>query len=199
MQVASRLQMTRLKDLCGMRHATRLWRRALSGERGQALVELALVTPLLLVLILGTVEVVGAFNAYISVIGAAREGARLVARGNVFSDSDVALVVEQHSHSIDIVGSGTVVAHRVEFDSSGAVKSYSCATLVGSASPRLSEGALTSMHTAAAGGLLKEKMAVVEIIYEYQTITGVIDLLPIFPSGKIPLYSYAIMPVSAPS
>ena len=47
-----------------------------SGERGQALVELALVLLLLLLLLAGAVDLGRAFNNYIIVTNASREGAR---------------------------------------------------------------------------------------------------------------------------
>ena len=48
-------------------------------DRGAAAVEFALVVPLLLILLLGTVEFGRAYNAQISVTAAAREGARVMA------------------------------------------------------------------------------------------------------------------------
>ncbi|TAK74416.1 MAG: pilus assembly protein [Dehalococcoidia bacterium] len=47
------------------------------SERGQALVETALVLPVFLVLVLGIVDFGNAYQQFISVSGAAREGARL--------------------------------------------------------------------------------------------------------------------------
>ena len=177
------------------------WRFSLFEERGQALVELALVTPFLLFLLLGASEIAYAFNAYISVVNAAREGARLVARGNVFSNESVRLVVVLHSQSIDLSSQGTVVVHRVEFDAGGNVTSYTCVTLQGSDLPRLSQDTLRSMHSAStSSSLLKESVSVVEVIYRHHSLTGLTQLLPFLaPDGTVMLYSYSIMPVSAPS
>lgn len=44
-------------------------------EQGQSLVEVAVIFPFLLLLLLGAVEIAQAFNAYIALINAAREGA----------------------------------------------------------------------------------------------------------------------------
>jgi len=49
-------------------------------ERGQSLVEMALVLPLLLLLVLGIIDFGRAFNNYIIITNAAREGARYAAR-----------------------------------------------------------------------------------------------------------------------
>lgn len=50
-----------------------------SNQRGAAAVEFALILPLLVLLMLGIIIFAQAFNAYISVTHAAREGARLAA------------------------------------------------------------------------------------------------------------------------
>ena len=54
----------------------------LQGERGAAIVEFALVVPVLLVLLLGIMEYSKAFNAQSSLAAAAREGARTMALAN---------------------------------------------------------------------------------------------------------------------
>jgi hypothetical protein len=57
-------------------------------ERGQALAEFALLAPLLVVLVFGIVDVARAYNAWVTVQGAAREGARYGVTGR--SDCDMA-------------------------------------------------------------------------------------------------------------
>ena len=58
--------------------ARRKWRLR-RGERGQDLIELALVLPLVLVIVMGIVDLGRAFNTYMVVVNAAREGARTAA------------------------------------------------------------------------------------------------------------------------
>lgn len=53
-------------------------RRLRRSESGQGLVEMALVAPILLLLILGTVDMARAWNAYQVITDAAREGTRNV-------------------------------------------------------------------------------------------------------------------------
>jgi len=53
------------------------WSRA---EQGAALVELALMVPLLALLVAGIAAIGDALNAYLSVVNASRDGARLAAR-----------------------------------------------------------------------------------------------------------------------
>lgn len=107
-----------------------------TGERagadrrsGQALVEFALVVPLLLILILGVVEFGRAWNAYQVVTDAAREGARISAvsdAAGLTSDSVTktvknALLRAGLKDSADIVvfgfraGRGTSTAVNVEY------------------------------------------------------------------------------------
>ena len=54
----------------------RMWRE----ERGQSLVEMALVLPLLLLLVAGIIDFGRAYNNYIIITNAAREGARAASR-----------------------------------------------------------------------------------------------------------------------
>lgn len=53
----------------------------LKDQRGQALVELALVLPVLLVLFMGTVEFGRIFHSYLVITNASREGARVAVLG----------------------------------------------------------------------------------------------------------------------
>ena len=50
------------------------------AQRGQALTELALILPVLVTLFLGVAEVGNALKAYLTIVEASRDGARLVAR-----------------------------------------------------------------------------------------------------------------------
>lgn len=79
-----------------MRALTRILRRFGRRDDGQALVEFALLTPFLLVFLVGILEFGRAWNAHIVVTQAAREGARKAA---VFDEevtqSDVETVIYQ--------------------------------------------------------------------------------------------------------
>jgi Flp pilus assembly protein TadG len=54
----------------------RLIKELLKNKQGQALVELALVLPILLMLLMGTIEFGRIFHSYLLITNAAREGAR---------------------------------------------------------------------------------------------------------------------------
>jgi len=73
-------------------------RRKISESRGQALVEMALVLPLLLMLLWGVVEFGRIGHAYLVVTHAAREGARVGVVGA--SNDDIEEVVMQRAASL---------------------------------------------------------------------------------------------------
>lgn len=69
------------------------------NEQGQAVVEMALVLPVLLLILFGIVEFGRVFNAYLVVTQAAREGARLGAVGA--TDSEIVAEVQSASPTLD--------------------------------------------------------------------------------------------------
>ncbi len=73
------------------------------GERGQAAVEFALVTPLLVVLLLGVIQVGVAFHDYVTLTDAARAGARkaIVARFSGGSLTDATQAVRDAASDLD--------------------------------------------------------------------------------------------------
>ncbi len=62
-------------------------RKILSGEKGASAVEFAIILPILIILIFAIVQFGIAFNKYIAVTHAVREGARLAAVG-LYEDPD---------------------------------------------------------------------------------------------------------------
>lgn len=86
---------------------------------GQSLVELALVTPLLLVLLLITADTARAFSAHIEIGNAAREGASYGAR-SYSAASDTSRIEEAvWQESGEIFGALPIVASHVGTDSHG--------------------------------------------------------------------------------
>lgn len=69
------------------------------GKRGQSLVEMALMLPLLLLLVFGIIEFGRILNASIMVTSAAREGARYGATG-----ADEADIIQQVNDSLSPIG-----------------------------------------------------------------------------------------------
>lgn len=72
------------------------------NERGQALVEMALVLPILILIIFGITEFGRIINAKIIVTGAAREGARYAAvNGKLVTDSQIIAAVKSSAASLN--------------------------------------------------------------------------------------------------
>lgn len=68
-------------------------------ERGQAVVEMALVLPVLVLLVVGILEFGRLFGAYLTVAHAAREGARLAVTGA--TDAEIEDLVRRQASSLD--------------------------------------------------------------------------------------------------
>ena len=85
-------------------------KRIKKNERGAAIIEFALVLPLLLVLVIGLIEFGWIFNGWIILTGAAREGAR-----TAITNQEEAIVIEMvDNHAADFPG-----GYSAEMDLSG--------------------------------------------------------------------------------
>ncbi|MGE5485126.1 MAG: TadE/TadG family type IV pilus assembly protein [Ignavibacteriales bacterium] len=82
-------------------------RRVHSGEKGTALVEMALVLPVFLLILLGIMEFGLAINAYVTVQHAAREGARLGIMGA--SDAEITARVHDAAYPVDPARIGVTI------------------------------------------------------------------------------------------
>jgi Flp pilus assembly protein TadG len=82
-------------------------------ERGQSIVEMAFALPVLLLLLVFIVDVARAFDAYIVLTNAAREGARFATLEPAPNQSDIELLVVT-----DVLGSGTNITHMRDFTAS---------------------------------------------------------------------------------
>lgn len=88
------------------------WTRRVFGERGQALVETALMMPILALLLLTLIELGDSFNAYMGVISASRDGARLGSKGDA-TDSEIrSLVITDMGRMRDPTGAGDITITR---------------------------------------------------------------------------------------
>jgi hypothetical protein len=81
------------------------WPARSSGEKGQSLVEMALITPLLLLLFIGVLEVGWAIRGYIVLLNADREATRFAARGQYLDFSKT----ERNA-----IGYGYVLSHTLD-------------------------------------------------------------------------------------
>lgn len=65
-----------------------IFRRFKKNERGASLIEFALVLPILIALVLGILEFGWLFNGWITINGAAREGARIASAQRLFEGDE---------------------------------------------------------------------------------------------------------------
>jgi len=105
---------------------SRLARRVRRGERGQSLMELAVMLPLVLILVVGVVEVTAGFNSYISVVSSARDGARIASKGAATDDEVKALVVRDLSRLSGAATTGDVTVAHTTLSSRTAVSVTAC-------------------------------------------------------------------------
>lgn len=70
------------------------------NEKGQSIVEFALVIPLLLIFVMAIIEFGFMFNAYLTISSASREGARLGALGE--TNTAIELRVDSVSNTLDL-------------------------------------------------------------------------------------------------
>jgi len=87
------------------------WRRSFSGERGQSLVEFAISSILLVLMLMGLLDLSRAFYYAVALEGAAREGARhgawfdTASRLNPYlDDADIMIAVNQSLKGAGLVG-----------------------------------------------------------------------------------------------
>lgn len=82
-------------------------RRLREGERGQALVEMALVLPLFLLLLFGVIEMGRIGHAYISVNNAAGAGGRMATIGGL--NGDIETAVENAAPSLGLTSQNIII------------------------------------------------------------------------------------------
>jgi len=98
------------------------------GEHGQGLLELSFLLPLFLLLIVGVVEVASALNTHITVVNAARDGARLASKGGATDQQIEDLVVAETDRlRPSINGPADVTVDGVTLNGSDAVRVEVCA------------------------------------------------------------------------
>jgi Flp pilus assembly protein TadG len=108
------------------KHARRRRPRTRFGELGQSAAELGIMLPLLLTLVIGVIEVNNALNAYITVVNAARDGARLGSKGGAGETEIDALVIKDLDRLPQTVAASDVTVTYPTVDSVPAVKVQAC-------------------------------------------------------------------------
>jgi Flp pilus assembly protein TadG len=93
-----------MKGKCMMSNSSDM-RKGNSGERGQAMVEFALIAPLLLIIVLGIIQFGIAYNHYLTLTDAVRAGSRQAAVSRALPDptgTAVARVKSAASGSLNV-------------------------------------------------------------------------------------------------
>jgi Flp pilus assembly protein TadG len=107
----------------------RIWQQFVSrpGEVAQAVVEMALVLPVIVVLLVGTVDVGDAINSYLTVIDVGRDSARLGSKG-MATDTDIRnMAVTEMSRLRDTFNPATdMTITRGTFDGDTSIKVQVC-------------------------------------------------------------------------
>jgi len=157
-----------------------------NGERGQSLVELALVLPLLLAFLLMVIEGGFLFRSHNALVAATWAGARFALDGG--SDPDVVYVIQNSGSGLSIVaGRADIYVVRGRTDLAGTIVSWSPTKVLGTgpAEPSTTRADLqagfATWPTAA-----NVSFVLVEVDYQY---TGVTGAMPI----SLPIRSYAVV------
>ncbi|MCL6560135.1 MAG: pilus assembly protein [Firmicutes bacterium] len=95
----------------------RLIRRLIGNARGQALVELALVLPILILLVMGAIEFGRVFNSYLLITNASREGARAGITGEY--DTEIRTRVKTVADSLSLTDSDITITPEQSFRTRG--------------------------------------------------------------------------------
>lgn len=81
------------------------------GQQGQSVLEMTIALPILLLLLIAVIDFARAFDAYIVLTNAVREGARTATRNLGLDEEFIQELVQE-----DVVGSGTNITNMVDFD-----------------------------------------------------------------------------------
>jgi Flp pilus assembly protein TadG len=96
------------------------------SERGQSAAEIGILLPIFMVIILGVVEVNNALHAYITVVSASRDGARLGSKGAAPDAAIQALVAKDLSRLPNTTPPSNITISHPTIASTNAVKVEAC-------------------------------------------------------------------------
>jgi Flp pilus assembly protein TadG len=160
-------------------------------ERGQGLVEMALVLPFLLILVIGLVEVSVVLNRQLIVVNAAREGARFAAFGAAPGDI-YAQTLLATSGMVDFSEENAVIAViYASTDDEGQIEQWAATVWPeGADIPHVTQAALLE-QLSKEGDLSSVRLVIVDVRYQHTSLLG----LPFVGalSEKIPIGSWTAM------
>ena len=147
-----------------------------SRGRGQSMVDFALTLPLFMFMVAAAIEMGWAFNAFITVSGLSRDGAR---QGNNMTNSTICNLVSKEANRLTSTPLQVIVTRTVDTSSSS---NQSIDTLAASSSCACQDGIVTgtsSGHLLQSTGVATERSIQVEVQYTHRQLLGMaIDPLP---------------------
>jgi TadE-like protein len=166
----------------------RLWKKRLSGECGQAVMELAVAAPLLLILVMGVIDVARAIY-YVEVIkNLTGEGSSMASRGatvsqtaqTVVADAGTNLAMSTKACVIVTAVLNTGVGGHPNQVTAQSTKVGACSGIssqIGCFPPPSSCGNATLPAEAVAALQVNQSLYVTEVYYAYSTVTPIGSLL----------------------
>lgn len=161
------------------------------GERGQGLVEMALILPFLLVLVIGIVELGIALNRQLTVVNAAREGARFGATGATASDIYTeTLLATSQMFDFTEVNAVVVVIHAKTNEAGDGFEEWEEQIYPEAPVPHVTPDEVLA-ELQAEGDPANIKLVAVDVEYDHQSLLG----LPFVGAlaGQIPIGSWTVM------
>jgi hypothetical protein len=143
--------------------------RLVADERGTAIVEFAIVTPLLLMLVLGVIEYGNVFSNVHTLASLSREGANLASRG-----ATLPVVVDNvmgNGADIGLSSRGGVVASRLIVSGGAATVDEQVASTGYAGQSHVGEAKGPATGTGTWGLQEGQVVYVVELFYRYDTVT----------------------------
>lgn len=155
------------------RQLGRLARRLLGDERGQELVEMVIVLPVLLLTVLGVMEVGHVFTVNHAMAAISREAANLAARGTLLSQT--AQIAVNNGGDILLSSNGGAIATRLQVQGGTPIvmEQASHGSVGASKMGLVGEAALPLTGVTFDDGRV---LYVVEIYYQYQPITPLVGV-----------------------
>jgi Flp pilus assembly protein TadG len=163
-------------------------------DRGQSLVEMALVLPVLVLLLAGLVETVSFVHNYLALLEASREGARIGARGTAnYDNSEIDTLVQQDLSRQGInptTGLVDVIIVRADVGPGVVINSYSAVCMHDGGQPVYLSKAKVLGRLRASDP--QSRFVAIELYYNHRPVLGLPLVSAIFHDPML-LHTYSIM------
>lgn len=143
--------------------------RLVRGREGQALVELALVLPVLLLILLATVELGRAFDLTHALAGLTREGANLASRGTDLDEVLEVMLLNGTDIGLDANG-GVIATHVLVEDDTARVEEQNASAGYELRS-RIGQPGMVAEELLGIPLVNGQSLYVVEVFYPYEPVT----------------------------